>query len=273
MAHDREILHEVWNGKIPVCFTLASEEVESLEQPESVFLMVPRLSYFPLVTDRLQRYFTKYVGQDRIEELWLEFDGQPLKWHYPVGVLYDLYANSELLPWNITVHFLGFPEEELLHYSSKDTVESHFMSVVKEADSLKHRGQIINSMQKKDHKQLWLGLLHDKFDQFWTVNKKLMESSGEDMFKSIPYRIYQTEKPYIQTLFRPQNSEGNSSTLRDLLQDVLPNYFSEDGQFKKAVIIQGLEPSLDVPILWLSEHLSHPDNFLHICLTNRESLS
>ena len=26
------------------------------------------------------------------------------------------------------------------------------------ADSLKHKSQIINSMQKKDHKQLWLGL-------------------------------------------------------------------------------------------------------------------
>jgi autophagy-related protein 5 len=32
------------------------------------------------------------------------------------------------------------------------------MGTVKEADALKHRGQIINSMQKKDHKQLWTGL-------------------------------------------------------------------------------------------------------------------
>lgn len=58
--------------------------------------------------------------------------------------------------------FQGFPEEEILHCSSKDAVESHYMSVVKEADSLKHRGQIINGMQKKDHRQLWQGLQNGK---------------------------------------------------------------------------------------------------------------
>lgn len=32
------------------------------------------------------------------------------------------------------------------------------MSCIKEADALKHKGQVINDMQKKDHKQLWMGL-------------------------------------------------------------------------------------------------------------------
>lgn len=32
------------------------------------------------------------------------------------------------------------------------------MSTVKEADVLKHRGQVMSTMQKKDHNQLWLGL-------------------------------------------------------------------------------------------------------------------
>ena len=41
---------------------------------------------------------------------------------------------------------------------SKEAVESHFMGTIKEADALKHRGQVINSMQKKDHKQLWNGI-------------------------------------------------------------------------------------------------------------------
>lgn len=42
----------------------------------------------------------------------------------------------------------------------RDVVESHFMSCLKEADALKHKGQIISQMQKKDHKQLFLGLLN-----------------------------------------------------------------------------------------------------------------
>ena len=31
----------------------------------------------------------------------------------------------------------------------------------------------------------------DKFDQFWSVNRKLMEHSGDELFKHIPFRIYQ----------------------------------------------------------------------------------
>lgn len=40
----------------------------------------------------------------------------------------------------------------------RDVVEAHFMSTIKEADVLKHRGQVMSTMQKKDHNQLWLGL-------------------------------------------------------------------------------------------------------------------
>lgn len=65
------------------------------------------------------------------------------------------------------------------------------MSCLKEADVLKHRGQVVSTMQKKDHNQLWLGLVNDKFDQFWAVNRRLMEPSGDlDGFKYIPIRCY-----------------------------------------------------------------------------------
>jgi autophagy-related protein 5 len=46
----------------------------------------------------------------------------------------------------------------MLECSSKEIVESYYLSTVKEADALKHKGKIINEMQKKDHKQLWYGI-------------------------------------------------------------------------------------------------------------------
>ena len=60
--------------------------------------------------------------------------------------------------WHINVVIQRFPEDELFHCSSKEVVESYFMSMVKEADCLKHNSRIIGNMQKRDHKQLWLGL-------------------------------------------------------------------------------------------------------------------
>lgn len=53
MANDREVLREIWDGKIPVCFTLDSEEICELQGPDPFYLMVPRLSYFPLCTDKV----------------------------------------------------------------------------------------------------------------------------------------------------------------------------------------------------------------------------
>ena len=63
------------------------------------------------------------------------------------------------------------------------------MSSLKEADQLKHSGKVISQMQKKDHNQLWLGLSADKFDQFWAINRKLMEGDSET-FRHIPVRFY-----------------------------------------------------------------------------------
>ncbi|XP_006739298.1 autophagy protein 5 [Leptonychotes weddellii] len=196
--------------------------------------------------------------------------GGPKPGHYPIGLLFDLLASSSALPWNITVHFKSFPEKDLLHCPSKDAIEAHFMSCVKEADALKHKSQVINEMQKKDHKQLWMGLQNDRFDQFWAINRKLMEYPAEENgFRFIPFRIYQTttERPFIQKLFRPVAADGQLHTLGDLLKEVCPSAVApEDGEKKNQVMIHGIEPMLETPLQWLSEHLSYPDNFLHISI-------
>ncbi len=48
------------------------------------------------------------------------------------------------------------------------------MSSLKEADALKHRSSVMNEMLPRDHRQLVSALSNHLFDQFWTVNKRLM---------------------------------------------------------------------------------------------------
>lgn len=111
----------------------------------------------------------------------------------------------------------------------REIVEAYFLSCIKEADFLKHRGQVISSMQRRDHNQLWLGLLNDKFDQFWAVNRRLMEATSNDEgFKYIPFRCYTSEDKYIQKLVKPVSEEGQRKTLRHLLNEVFPEM--EDGK-------------------------------------------
>lgn len=78
-------------------------------------------------------------------------------------------------------------------------------------------------MQKKDHTQLWNGIMNDKFDQFWSVNGRLMEANTEEGFKYIPFRCYTNEDKYIQRLVKPMNEEGQRKTLKHLLNEVFPD--------------------------------------------------
>lgn len=269
MTDDNDVLRKVWHGRIPTCFTLYQDELTEREA-EPYYLLLPRVSYLTLVTDKVKKHFQKVMRTEDIGEVWFEHEGIPLKWHYPIGLLFDLHGSNTSLPWGISVHFKSFPSKDLLHCQSKDVIEAHFMSSVKEADALKHKGQVINEMQKKDHKQLWMGLQNDKFDQFWAINRKLMECSTEEGgFRYIPFRLYlaNSERPFLQKLFRPVANDGNSNTLGDLIKEVYPAALPpEDGEKKYQVMIHGIEPLLDTPLQWLSEHFSYPDNFLHICI-------
>ena len=38
MADDREVLKEIWNGKVPVCFQLSLDEVVSSTPPENLYV-------------------------------------------------------------------------------------------------------------------------------------------------------------------------------------------------------------------------------------------
>ncbi len=66
MAEDREVLREIWEGRLPVCFTLATEEITTPIAPDPFYLMVPRITYFPLVIDKVNILFwfclSKVIG-------------------------------------------------------------------------------------------------------------------------------------------------------------------------------------------------------------------
>lgn len=104
------------------------------------------------------------------------------------------------------------------------------MSTLKEAASLKNRGKVIHDMQDRAHKQLWKGFQTENFEQFWSINKKLMDIGGDvetsESFKFIPFRIYLLNQSFIQKLFNPINESGEKRALKDLLQSVLnSDYF------------------------------------------------
>jgi len=260
---DGEILREVWEGRIPAIFSLAEEDANEDENVEPCYLMLPRMSYLPLVTEKLVKHFHSSTSDRSSSNLWIDFKGAPLKWHHPIGILFDKLQVEELdtesaLPWNLTVHFSNFPDQELVPCNSREQFESYFMSCLKEADQLKHGGRVMSSMQKKDHLQLWSGLQNDKFDQFWAINRKLMETPQNEYFKHIPIRFHISDGSSVQQKLIKPVSEDSGTPLK--YSDLCTMYPSSK------LIIQGIEPGGETPVQWLSENLSYPDNFLHIAV-------
>ena len=119
-----------------VDYLLQSNEFFALQ------IMLPRLSYFALSTDKVKKYLSRFVSEDTVDQMWFSFEGNPVRLHLPIGVIYDQLraegGNEEALgpPWKLTVHFGNFPEAQILKCLTKEAIESQFMSAVKEADQL-----------------------------------------------------------------------------------------------------------------------------------------
>ena len=284
---DREVLQEVWNGKLPAVFNLSEKDVkEGEDDPGPCYIMLPRMSYLPLATDKVKRHFSSHQSQSSnnaaSDTIWFSYKGTPLRWHHPIGLLHDLLhignnGDTDTLPWEITVHLSQFPSDTLLPCHSRDQVETVFMSSLKEADQLKHSGKVVSQMQKKDHNQLWLGLTSDKFDQFWAINRKLMEplAGQDDTFRHIPVRWYiggvdnsgTVTNNIVQRLVSPNQNLGEVINDMGWSSARSVNHSEKINSSKYLncrVLTQGILPDLSTPIPWMSRHLSYPDNFLHI---------
>lgn len=55
-------------------------------------MMIPRVSYFPLVYDKLEKLYSRSVSLEASEkELWLSSEDIPLKWQVQTGLCYGLW--------------------------------------------------------------------------------------------------------------------------------------------------------------------------------------
>jgi len=230
------------------------------------------------------------LGATTVEtkDIWLQVGGEtsarPLKWQYPIGVLFDLFNYNSELPWRITLRLKDFPDE--LIRCSREQLQVSFIQTLKEADQLKHKGSVIYGMKAEQQSRLFDSLCNDRFDDFWSVNQQLMankssapaakgqQHAGESGSNSgrilhVPIRFYDSTRrgaaSFRQTLVNP------SETLLDALKKAFGPSDAEDddellggGGFE--AISHGIQIPLNTPAIWLARNLAYPDNFVHVVL-------
>ncbi|SPO32259.1 related to ATG5 - protein involved in autophagy and the Cvt pathway [Ustilago trichophora] len=90
----------VWEGTIPICISIDPTDLPpgSDSTIDSTYLVVPRISYLPLIVAEVKKNLLELVLEQPAlnavneKELWFEYEGQPLRWHWQVGLLYDYHT-------------------------------------------------------------------------------------------------------------------------------------------------------------------------------------
>jgi len=273
MTPDTQIINEVWESTVPIIFTLDSSDLAQSDKPPAYYLSVPRYSYITLFTGPVKAYFQEYVPSIN-DEMWFDSEGNPLKWHYPVGVLYDTFGRQQI-PWPITVHFHGFPSNQLLSCPDVDTIKSHFMNILKEANYIKY-GNInkLNDLSVLETTDLWAGVFRNEKDRFWKINQKLVDKA---LLNNVAIRIIRPHQNILlQQPFQIRSPEGREHTLAEILEKFVPDVTvtRQNGLPTTAhhIIIQGIVPTLDMSLLWLTTNLSNMDNFMYIVILPSDSV-
>eukprot|EP01041_Mallomonas_annulata_P013029 gene13029-27494_t len=92
------------------------------------------MSYLPVVAEEAVNCFRTSLP-DFDNEVWFEYEGIPLKANLPIGVIFDLVFKKDVsdLPWNITIHYRGFPADKIMKCGSKAVALKTYAHSIKQS--------------------------------------------------------------------------------------------------------------------------------------------
>ncbi|KAI4307705.1 hypothetical protein L6164_030863 [Bauhinia variegata] len=173
----------VWEGSIPLQIHLHESEVTTLPPPPPALIMAPRVGYLPLLISLVKPHFSSALPPG-VDTIWFEYKGLPLKWYVPTGVLFDLLCMEPERPWNLTVHFRGYPSNILLPCEGEDSVKWSFINSLKEAAYIINGNcKNVMNMSQPDQVELWRSVLKSgNLESYQRVSSKLKLGNFEDYY-------------------------------------------------------------------------------------------
>jgi autophagy-related protein 5 len=133
------------------------------------------------------------------------YDNVPLKWHLPLGLLYDVYVLSTQdagpdplspppLPFKLTLHFTPDPERPSVLDATPVVLHDAFINSVKEADFLRSgTAKPIMTLSAQESKALWTSTQDNDLATFSKIHGNLVPPPGQ--MRNIPLRVYLPSSP------------------------------------------------------------------------------
>eukprot|EP01127_Copromyxa_protea_P003066 TRINITY_DN1293_c0_g1_i1.p1 TRINITY_DN1293_c0_g1~~TRINITY_DN1293_c0_g1_i1.p1 ORF type:complete len:264 (+),score=42.14 TRINITY_DN1293_c0_g1_i1:112-792(+) len=221
-----------------------------------------RHSYLSMSLDTLREHFGVTTPR---EDMWFSSGEVPLRWNYPVGILYDVFGHRAL-PWPITVHVQDFPAGVLLRCPDEVTLKSFYWNTLKQANFLKYNEvERINDLSVIESGQIWEGFLKYDRKKFHGVMQKI---NNCPKIPRVPLRLVEPGQKFIK---QSPHDITETTTLGEFLQEVIPGSVDKQGDVlqlsgRHNITIQGILPPLETPMSWVINKLSNVDGFLYVVL-------
>ncbi|KIX06677.1 uncharacterized protein Z518_04653 [Rhinocladiella mackenziei CBS 650.93] len=212
MAQDaalQALQQTVWQARLPLEIRLATSECRTFDGADPYLIAYPRLSYLPLLLPRLHAFFSPSLiaNPETISPYagYFTYDNVPLKWHLPLGLLYDIYVlstqdaasdhlSSAPLPFRLTLHFTPDPETPTLPDATPVVLHDSFMNSVKEADFLRSgTANPIRTLSAQETQALWTSTQDNDLITFSKIHGSLVPSPNQ--MRNIPLRVYLPSTP------------------------------------------------------------------------------
>ncbi|XVE77475.1 hypothetical protein DITRI_Ditri13aG0065700 [Diplodiscus trichospermus] len=175
----------IWEGAIPLQIHLHESQVTTLPPPPPALILAPRIGYLPLLAPLIKPYFSSTLPPG-VDTIWFDYKGLPLKWYIPIGVLFDLLCPEPARPWNITVHFRGYPGNVLTPCEGEDSVKWSFVNSLKEAAYIINGNcKNVMNMSQSDQLELWHSVMSGNLEAYQRVSSKLKLAIIEDEYATL----------------------------------------------------------------------------------------
>ncbi|MCJ1261156.1 autophagy protein 5 [Lobaria immixta] len=291
----------IWNGSLPLEIRLSPAECRVYDQADPYLIQHPRLSYLPFLLPRLHAFFHSFLINPDLpsHEGWFSFEEIPLKWHYPLGLLYDLFSGAAPsqspgpdpenhgtpeakygpLPWRLTLHFTEWPDEQLVRLDGGGKVlHDAFINSVKEADFLRNgTAKGIMSLSLDDSTRLWTAVQDQNLGDFSSIYQKLLYAQGAPL-RHIPLKIYLPTSPatssptgighlrVVQSLVTPTvPGTREPQTLGSALYLLLPALFpSRRTPILAKPVLHGAVVPMGASVEELLRDAAYLDGWLHL---------
>jgi autophagy-related protein 5 len=277
---------QLCGGELLLRIRLDSSEIASLAEPSPLFRLASRLAYLPFLFNDVYEHFKASLPpkMGQAYEIWFDYDGVPLKWHFPLGVLCDLLVGADVpMPMDLTVHFRGGEaSRELMPFTGISSLERVVMSAFRQAVFLEQNNTAaFGKLAKQQQTQLWDSIAKSNIEAFSALQQKSgMLCQNLSKCRSLAVRVHFAGAASESLLHpvSPSDDQGVPTTVLSFLREAVPPLVADlDGadELREGVQIltQGVIVPADTPLFWLALNACYLDHFVHLVVHTSAPLS